>query len=269
MPPAPPNSRSAAWSERALWLSTLPLLAFLALPIGALIYRASLGGLAAALNSGTVGQALQLSLLTTLTTTGLTILFGTPVGYLLARREFRLKRVVDTLLDLPSVLPPSVAGIALLITFGRRGVLGAGLSSWGLTLAFTTAAVVMAQLFIAVPFYVRAAMLGLESIEPELEQAAALDGASRWQTFRFVTVPLAWPALVSGAVMTWARALGEFGATIIFAGNFAGRTQTMPLAIYLGFETDLDVALALSVILVGLAALALILVKGVLHREWR
>jgi molybdate transport system permease protein len=250
-----------------LWLGALPLLAFLAVPVGVLVYRASLGDLATTVNSEMVGQALQLSLLTTLTTTGLAILFGTPVSFLLARRQFRLKRVVDTLLDLPSVLPPSVAGIALLITFGRRGVIGATLSSWGINLAFTTAAVILAQMFIAVPFYVRAATLGFESIEPEVEQAAALDGASPWQTFRFVTVPLAWSALVSGAVMTWARALGEFGATIIFAGNFPGRTQTMPLAIYIGFEIDLNVALTLAIILVCLAFLILIVVKAILHRQ--
>lgn len=267
-PPPSPRVR-AAWPEGWLWLSAGPLLAFLAVPIGVLVYRASLGNLAATLDSAPVRQALQLSLLTTLATTGLALVFGTPVAYLLARRRFRLKRVVDTLLDLPSVLPPSVAGLALLITFGRRGVIGSTLSAWGLNLAFTTAAVVLAQMFIAVPFYVRAATLGFESIEPELEEAAALDGAGRWQLFRFVTAPLAGPALVSGGVMTWARALGEFGATLIFAGNFAGRTQTMPLAIYLGFEMDLDVALTLSVILVGLAALALVLVKGILHREWR
>lgn len=267
--PAPPPRARTGWRERVVWLSTVPLLAFLAVPVGALIYRAALGDLAAAVSSESVGLALQLSLLTTLTTTGLAVVFGTPVAWLLARRRFRLKRVVDTLLDLPSVLPPSVAGIALLITFGRRGVLGSTLSAWGINLAFTTAAVVLAQMFIAVPFFVRAATIGFEGIEPELEEAAALDGAGRWQSFRYVTVPLAWSALVSGAVMTWARALGEFGATIIFAGNFAGRTQTMPLAIYLGFETNLDVALTLSVILVGLAALALLLVKGVLHREWR
>ncbi len=267
--PSVSNRARAVWPERLLWLSTAPLLAFLAVPIGALVYRASLGDLGATLSSEMVSQALQLSLGTTLATTGLALVFGTPVAYLLARRRFRLKQVIDTILDLPSVLPPSVAGIALLITFGRRGVVGSTLSAWGLNLAFTTAAVILAQMFIAVPFYVRAATLGFESIEPELEEAAALDGANRWQLFRFVTAPLAGSALVSGAVMTWARALGEFGATIIFAGNFVGRTQTMPLAIYLGFETDLDVALTLSVILVGLAALALLLVKGILHREWR
>ena len=128
-------------------------------------------------------------------------------------------------------------------------------------------AVVMAQTFVASAFYVKAAALGFASIDPELEQSAALDGASSWQVFRHVTVPLAWMALLSGAVMTWARALGEFGATIIFAGNYPGRTQTMPLAIYLGFELNLNVALTLAVILVGFSFVVLMVVKGILHRE--
>ena len=126
----------------------------------------------------------------------------------------------------------------------------------------------MAQTFIAAPFYIKAATLGFSNIDPELEQAAGLDGASNWQIFRYVIAPLSWTALLSGSLMTWARALGEFGATIIFAGNFPGRTQTMPLAIYIGFELNLDVALTLSVILIGLSFLALFTVKGILQREW-
>jgi molybdate transport system permease protein len=165
------------------------------------------------------------------------------------------------------VLPPAVAGVALLLAFGRRGLAGGLLEDWGVHIAFTQAAVVMAQTFIAAPLYIKSAAVGFANVEPELEQAAGLDGASGWGVFRHVTVPLAWPGLLSGAVLTWARALGEFGATIIFAGNFPGRTQTMPLAIYLGFELDLDVALTLSVILVGFSFLALILIKSVFHRE--
>jgi len=208
-----------------------------------------------------------LSMITTLVTTAVTICFGTPVSYLLARHRFRFHRVVDTLVDLPAVLPPAVAGVALLMAFGRRGILGATLNAWGIHIAFTWVAVVMAQTFVASAFYVKAAALGFAGIDPELEQSAALDGASGWQVFRQVTLPLAWTALLSGAVMTWARALGEFGATIIFAGNYPGRTQTMPLAIYLGFELDLNVALTLAVILVSFSFIVLMVVKGILHRE--
>jgi molybdate transport system permease protein len=135
----------------------------------------------------------------------------------------------------------------------------------GVEVVFTQAAVVMAQTFVASPLYVRAAAIGFAGVEPELGQAAAMDGASRWQVFRHVILPLSWSALVSGAAMTWARALGEFGATIVFAGNFPGRTQTMPLAIYLGFELNLDLALALSVVLLATSALALVLVKSLLQ----
>ena len=239
------------------------------MPLVALAYQASGGDVVASLLSDTALQAIQISLTTTLISTATAIVVGTPLAYLLARYHFPLKRLVDVLIDLPSVLPPAVAGVALLMAFGRRGIVGGLLEGWGIQIAFTQAAVVLAQLFIAVPFYVRSAALGFGAIEPELEQAAALDGASGWQAFRYVVVPLSWTALVSGAVMSWARALGEFGATIIFAGNFPGRTQTMPLAIYLGFELDLEVALTLSLILIGLSSLALLSVKLILQREWR
>ena len=192
---------------------------------------------------------------------------GTPVAYLLSQRHFRFYHVVDTIIDLPTVLPPSVAGVALLMAFGRRGLFGAWLTAMGISIPFTVIAVIMAQTFIAAPLYVKAATIGFGSIDSELRQAAALDGANRWQIFRYVDLPLSWMALLSGSVMTWARAMGEFGATIIFAGNYPGRTQTMPLAIYIGFEIDLNVALTLAVILICFSFLTLLIVKGVLHRR--
>ena len=239
----------------------LPLLAFLLLPLAALLWRVEMGQLWVNLTSPIAAQAIRLSLQTTSITALLVVLLGTPVAYLLARRDFPLRRVVDTLIDLPTVLPPAVAGLGLLMVFGRRGWLGAPLELFGIEIAFTSVAVVLAQLFIASPFYVRTAVSGFASIESELEQAASLDGASQWQVFRFITLPLVRVTLLSGLVMAWARALGDFGATIIFAGNFPGRTQTMPLAIYLGFEMDLDVALALSVILIACAFVVLMVVK--------
>jgi molybdate transport system permease protein len=258
----PPRGRPIAW----LLIASLPMLMFLLLPLIALLLRIPLAQLLTNLANPEVSQAISLSMVTTGLTVLITLLLGTPVAYLLARRRFRGHTALDTLIDLPMVLPPSVAGIALLVAFGRRGLLGQYLSVAGIELAFTTNAVVLAQLFVAAPFYIKAAATGFASVDLELEQAAALDGASPFQVFRYVTAPLAWTALFGGAVMTWARALGEFGATIIFAGNFVGRTQTMPLAIYQGFEQDLTVALTLSVILLAVSFGVLFLVKGVLRR---
>ncbi len=250
-----------------VWLPALPLLLFLMLPLLAMFLRAPLADLLANLVQPQVWQAISLSLITTLTTTAVTIVLGTPLAYWLARDNVPFRRLIDTFIDLPTVLPPAVAGVALLMAFGRRGIIGDYLDELGIHIAFTQVAVIMAQMFVAAPLFVKAAILGFQSIDPELEQAAALDGASGWQIFSHVTLPLAWVALLSGSVMTWARALGEFGATIIFAGNFPGRTQTMPLAIYLGFELDLGLALTMSVILMGCSFAVLMLVKYGLHRE--
>lgn len=263
-----PESPGVNHPLNQLWkLLALPLLLFIALPLAALIFRVPFADLMASLNETQVKQAITLSLITSLITTLISLLFGTPVAYLLAQRKTNLSRFIDTLIDLPTVLPPSAAGVALLMTFGRRGLLGSGLSSMGIDIPFTLVAVIMAQTFVAASYYVKAATIGYSRIDPELKQAAALDGAGNWQTFRFIAFPLGLTAMLSGMVMTWARALGEFGATIIFAGNFPGRTQTMPLAIYLGFEIDLNIALTLSIILIILSFLSLMIVKGFLHRQ--
>jgi molybdate transport system permease protein len=248
-------------------LLSLPMLAFLSLPLLALFLRTSPAQLIANLQQPLVLQAIALSLATSLLATLSTIVLGTPLAYALARGSFRFGRLVDTLVDLPILLPPAVAGVALLMAFGRRGLFGGWLSVLGIDIAFTVVAVIIAQVFIAAPFYIKSARAGFASIDWELEQSAGLDGANPWQVFRYVVVPLSWTALLGGSVMTWARAMGEFGATIIFAGNFPGRTQTMPLAIYLGFELDLSVALTLSVILVGFSFFVLMLVKGWLQKE--
>ncbi|MEZ4676281.1 MAG: ABC transporter permease [Caldilineaceae bacterium] len=252
-----------------LLLAALPLVLLLFLPLLTLLLRLMPWAILASLATTTVQSAIRLSLLTSLLSTGLTLLLGTPVAYLLARRRFRGRALLETLIDLPMVLPPAVAGLALLLTFGRRGLVGSYLSEVGIELPFTPAAVIIAQTFVAAPFYVKAAMAGFAGVERELEQAAALDGANSWQILRFVTIPLAWSGLFGGLIMTWARALGEFGATIIFAGNFPGRTQTMPLAIYLGFELDLEVALTLSILLLVISFGVLFVVKGLLRREVR
>jgi molybdate transport system permease protein len=272
-----PSSTPIALSERKTparprlnnlwWVSSLPLFIFLLLPLAALLLRTSPSRLVTNLTQPYILKAVGISLKTTFGATLVIILFGTPVAYILARRQVPFRRLIDTLLDLPIVLPPAVAGIALLMAFGRQGIMGGLLESLGIHLAFTPTAVLLAQTFIAAPFFIKSASIGFANIDSELEQAASLDGASSWQLFRFLTIPLAWSALLSGAVMSWARALGEFGATIIFAGNFPGRTQTMPLAIYMGFELDLEMAITLSVILIGFSFLALFIVKALLQKE--
>jgi molybdate transport system permease protein len=253
-----------------LWrLLAIPLLALTVLPLVALLLRSSPAQSIANLRLPQVQQAISLSLGTTLITLGVTTVFGAPIAYWLTRGTSWRSRLVDSLVDLPTVLPPAVAGVALLMAFGRRGLLGGVLNTLGIQIAFTSAAVILAQTFVAAPYFIRSAVTGFSGISNELKQAAELDGASNWQVFRYVIVPLAGPSLISGAVMSWARALGEFGATMIFAGNFPGRTQTMPLAIYLGFEIDLNVALTLSVILLMVSFVTLLIVKGLLHRELR
>lgn len=203
-----------------------------------------------ALQEPFVMQALRTSLITSLSSLVLTVAFGTPLAYALARRRGPGATLFDTLLDLPMVLPPTVAGVALLMTFGRRGLLGPWLDALGIQVVFTMAAVVLAQGFVSMPLYVRSAQAGFRGVDPELERVAYTLGYSAARTFLRVTVPLAFPALLSGAVMAWARALGEFGATIMFAGNLTGRTQTMPLAIYIAMESDLTTALVLATLLI-------------------
>jgi molybdate transport system permease protein len=236
---------------------------FLALPVVILVIRA-IGGraLTDALASPAVMDALLLSLLTTAISLVLIVILGLPLAFSLARRRFRGASTVETIVDLPIVLPPSVAGLALLLVFGRRGLLGGPLAELDLVVPFTTAAVVVAQVFVAGPFFVRSARAGLAGVERDLEEAARDLGASEWSVFRGVTVPLAAPALTTGLVLCWARALGEFGATIMFAGSIEGRTQTLPLVVYSEFQSgDLEAAIAAAAILVIAAFAVLVAVR--------
>lgn len=241
---------------------------FLALPLVAIFLKVlPQEGLWETLHQPLVTEALRLSLVTSLSSLLLALLCGTPVAYLLARHRFSGAALLDTLIDLPMVLPPTVAGVALLMAFGRRGILGSWLAVAGLHISFTSVAVVLAQSFVSAPFYIRAARAGFQSVDQELERVAYTLGYSPFRTFLRVTVPLALPALLGGAVMAWARALGEFGATIMFAGNLIGRTQTMPLAIYTAMESDLTAALVLSAILVIVSFSVLFCVRLFLHRS--
>jgi molybdate transport system permease protein len=237
---------------------------FVGLPLVALFAYGTLSGFLNSLSSPVLVQALQLSLVTTLTTLLLVITFGTPVAYFNARHSYHGKRIIETLIDLPIVLPPAVAGIALLLAFGRQGLLGQYFNILGINIAFTTAAVILAQTFVSSPFYIRQATTSFEDVDPDYERAARTLGAG---TFFRVTVPIALNGLVSGALMTWARALGEFGATIIFAGNFQGVTQTMPLAIYSELDISLDTAVYLGVILVLISFAVIVTVKVLTLRE--
>jgi molybdate transport system permease protein len=245
---------------------TAPLVVFLALPVIVLVLRALLGGgLTVALTSPVVLDALTLSLATTTVSLGLTLAMGTPLAYLLARRSFRGSAIVETIVDLPIVLPPSVAGLALLLVLGRRGLLGGALDVVGISIPFTTLAVILAQTFVAAPFFIRSARAGIAAVDRDVEDAARVDGAAEREVFRWVTAPIAGAALAAGAVMSWSRALGEFGATIMFAGNVEGRTQTLPLVVYSEFGGgDLDASIAAASILV-LAAFGVLVSVRVLR----
>lgn len=226
---------------------------FLGIPLASLLLREPPALLWSAMQQPDVLQALQLSLFTTSISTLLAALFGLPVAYVLARMDFPGHKVLETIVTMPTVLPPVVAGVALLLTFGRMGLLGHYLSLLGITLPFTTVAVIMAQTFIAAPFFVNSARAGLEQLDRRYELAAYTLRASPLYTFWHVVLPLIRPALLAGTGLAWARALGEFGATITFAGNFPGITQTMPIAVYIAAESDLDKAIALSVVLLAVS----------------
>ncbi len=266
--------RNRSWKQAwgaGLTLLLVVLLAFFLLfvtiPIASLFLRITPEAFFRSLAEPVVLDALMLSLFTATVSTVIVILFGTPLSYINARVEYRGKELVDTLTDLPIVLPPAVAGIALLMAFGRRGVVGEYLDACGIQIAFTTFAVILAQIFVASPFYIRQARASFEAVDRIYEDAARTLGASRLRVLLRVTVPIAWTGLVSGAILTFARALGEFGATIMFAGNFQGRTQTMPLAIYTTMQGNICDAISLAIILVIISFAVILVVKVVTRRE--
>ncbi|HEY3932995.1 MAG TPA: ABC transporter permease [Gemmatimonadales bacterium] len=226
------------------------LLVILALPLVALLVRVSPGALWHYVRQPIVVEALKLSLLTSVIATIAVVVLGVPVAYLLATHHFRGKRLVEVLVELPIVLPPTVAGVGLLLAFGRAGIAGRILSAAGISIPFTTLAVVIAQLFVATPYFIAAVVAGLREVEPRYRDVAMTLRATPLHVFRRVLLPIALPSVLAGAAMSWARALGEFGATITFAGNLMGRTQTMPLAVYSALQTDLDSAVALAVLLI-------------------
>jgi molybdate transport system permease protein len=240
-------------------------LAFLVVPLAGLVIEAPWGTLGARITSPAVLSALQLSLITASLATALCLVLGVPLAWLLARSDLPGRSFLRALVTVPLVLPPVVGGVALLLVLGRNGLLGQHLEAWfGVSLPFTTAGVVVAEAFVAMPFLVIAVDGALRGADRRFEDAAATLGASRWLTFRRVTLPMVAPGIAAGAVLCWARALGEFGATITFAGNFPGETQTMPLAVYLALESDPQAAIVLSLVLLAVS----VVVLGSLRDRW-
>ena len=259
IPPSGPvaSRRNISWSRwpARLLVGILAGLFFLfiGVPLASLLFHEPPSTVWSEILQPDVFQALQLSIVTTTLSALVAVLFGLPVAYLLARIDFPGRKLLETLVTLPTVLPPVVAGVALLLAFGRVGLIGRYLDMLGITIPFTTVAVVMAQTFVAAPFFINSTKAGLEQLDNRYEMAAYTLRASPFYTFRRVVLPLIRPALLSGIGLSWARALGEFGATITFAGNFPGTTQTMPIAVYIASESDLDKSIALSVVLLAVS----------------
>lgn len=245
--------RRARWFPILSALAAAGLLSAMIIPVASLFLRIPLRELFSRLGNPTVLDALRLSIVTSIITTVIVTVLGLPTAYILATRSFPGKRLVEVLVHLPMVLPPTVAGFALLLAFGRAGLIGRALYVVGITLPFSTIGVIVAQVFMSAPFFVAPARAGFATVDPRLLDAAATLRASEAFTFFRVMLPISLPAIATGAAMCWARALGEFGATITFAGNMPGRTQTMPLAVYVILQSDVDGAVALSVMLVLMA----------------
>jgi molybdate transport system permease protein len=271
-PDAPRGARrrallALAWPAALGLLSGL-LLLLVALPIAGLLFSAPPRQLLAGLSDPLVVPALRLTLFTTTVSLLAILTCGTPLAWVIARRTIRagrtsrIWRALETLVELPVVLPPAVAGVALLLAFGRRGLLGPALAAAGIGLPFTRAAVVVAQTFVAAPFYLQAAIAAFRRLDPDLILVARTLGASPPRLLFTVAIPVSWPSLAGGAAMSWARALGEFGATLMFAGNMGGRTQTLPLAIYTALESDLRTAQSLSILLVAVAFALLVAIRA-------
>ena len=261
-------SLSGLWAPAGLAATAL-YVAFVGLPVlGLLVRAAQQESWADSLTSPLTLQALRLSLQTSGISVVVMVAFGTPFALYLARSGSRIVKAVDVLVELPIVLPPVVVGLAMLMAFGRQGIVGSALESAGINLPFTTAAVIFAQVFVAAPFYIRSAKLGFQSVSPDFEDVSQTLGVSPWATFWRLTLPLSAPSIVGGLALAWARAISEFGATIMFAGNLPGRTQTMPLAILTALESDLGSALTLSALLLGGSALVLVTLGLLARRQW-
>jgi len=254
-------------TSSSLWIpagiaTTILYILFIGLPVVAILVKAvQQENFIASLSSDITLQALRLSLITSVVSIVVVVILGTPFALLLARKRSFILKIIDSLVELPIILPPIVAGVAMLMAFGRQGIIGPALSNVGINLPFTTGAVICAQIFVAAPFYIRAAKLGFQSVPSDYEDISQTLGVSPWKTFWRLTLPLARPSILSGLALAWARAISEFGATIMFAGNLTGKTQTMPLAILTTMESDLGAFLSLSIILL-FGSLIVLIVLG-------
>lgn len=254
------TAKARKLSSRVLGVFGIIAYSLFTLPLFALILRAIMNDSWQSIpNTSIIFDAVWLSLRTTAISLIIIIIMGLPLAYIFARWQFRGDKVLQVLIELPIVMPPVVAGLALLLTFGRRGLIGQYLAEIGITIPFSYWAVVLAQVFVAAPFFIRAAQVGFASVSSELEDAARVDGASDLTVFRLITLPLSLPAISSGLFLSWARAMGEFGATILFAGSLQGRTQTMSLLVYAVFEQNIDAAIWTGIILVAVAFIALLI----------
>jgi molybdate transport system permease protein len=249
------------WFVPALVVALAGALTFLTLPVVAIFVRTSPGNLAGALDDPGVLDALWLSLRTTLAALAIVVVVGTPAAYLLATRQFRGHAIVVTLVELPLVLPPAVAGVGLLAALGPSGIVGSAIDDAGVRLVFETAGVVVALTFVAAPFFIRGAQAAFGAVDRSWMEASRTLGSSEARTFLRIAIPAAAPGMLAGLALAWGRAVGEFGATLIFAGSFRGRTQTAPLAIYERLGTDFDAALALSAVLVAVSGSLLLTAK--------
>ena len=261
----PGRMDSFRWGKKILilvfGLIVLTTILFYTLPLISLLLRITPAEFITAICEPNVRSAITLSLVTATTATIIVVLLGTPLAYMNARVDYPGRKFIETLIDVPIVLPPSVAGLALLVLFGRRGLIGSYFNDMGITIIFTSIAVIIAQIFVAGPLYIRQAKSAFTMVDKVYESAARTLGASPLMTFIKVTAPLARTGLISGVILSFARAIGEFGATIMVAGNLPGRTQTMPLAIYGFMQSDLTASIALSIVLITISFVILILIR--------
>ena len=263
------TTSSSLWVPAGIATTILYVL-FIGLPVVAILIKAvQQENFIASLSSDITLQALRLSLITSVASIVVVVVLGTPFALLLARKQSFILKVIDSLVELPIILPPIVAGVAMLMAFGRQGIIGPALTNLGINLPFTTGAVICAQIFVAAPFYIRAAKLGFQSVSSDYEDVSQTLGISPWKTFWKLTMPLASPSILSGLALAWARAISEFGATIMFAGNLTGKTQTMPLAILTTMESDLGASLSLSIILLFGSLIVLIVLGSFANKNRR
>ena len=260
------NKNISTYFQNIKYITLIIYISFILLPIGILLFNAfSNNNLINALNNPIVTSALFLSLITSLIAITIVIVIGIPVAHIITKSNSRFIKYVDYTIELPIILPPVVVGFAMLMTFGRNGPVGKYLMDFGVSIPFTTIAVILAQIFVAFPFFLRSVRLGLSNINTDFEDIGSSLGLNPLKRFFYINLPLAWKSIINGAALGWARAISEFGATLVFAGNLTGETQTMPLAIISTMESDFELGITISAILILISTLVLILLARLRH----